>query len=201
MATTVNSRRETVSLIGSDKLESTPVYGADDRKIGTVQRVMIDKISGKVAYAVISFGGFLGMGEDYYPMPWASLKYDTSVGGYRVGVTEDQLKGAPKYNRNTESDCLTAAGTRRSTITIVHRCGTPDVIRRLGECRPALLGARRLAAITTNALSGLFCGGVRTTSDVWLIRARGKSCRSDRAARRDEDCPRLWHGRAAASRD
>ena len=65
---------------------------------------MIDKISGKVAYAVISFGGFLGMGEDYYPMPWASLKYDTSVGGYRVGVTEDQLKGAPKYNRNIEWD-------------------------------------------------------------------------------------------------
>ena len=104
MATTVGSRRETVSLIGCDKVESTPVYGADDRKIGTVQRVMIDKISGKVAYAVISFGGFLGMGEDYYPMPWASLKYDTSVGGYRVGVTEDQLKGAPKYNRNTEWD-------------------------------------------------------------------------------------------------
>jgi PRC-barrel domain len=65
---------------------------------------MIDKISGKVAYAVISFGGFLGMGEDYYPMPWASLKYDIDLGGYRVGVTEDQLKGAPKYNRNTEWD-------------------------------------------------------------------------------------------------
>ena len=72
MATTVESRRETVSLIGSDKVESTPVYGTDDQKIGTVQRVMIDKISGKVAFAVISFGGFLGMGEDHYPMPWAS---------------------------------------------------------------------------------------------------------------------------------
>ena len=73
MTTTVDSRRETASLIGSDKVEGMPVYGADDRKIGTVQRVMIDKISGRVAYAVISFGGFLGMGEDYYPMPWASL--------------------------------------------------------------------------------------------------------------------------------
>ena len=88
-------------MIGSDKVESTPVYGADD---GTAQRVMIDKISGKVAYAVFSFGGFLGMGEDYYPLPWASFKYDTNLGGYRVGVTEDQLKGAPKYNRNTEWD-------------------------------------------------------------------------------------------------
>ena len=61
MATTVSDRRETVSLIGSDKVEGTAVYGADKRKIGSVQRVMIDKISGKVAYAVVSFGGFLGM--------------------------------------------------------------------------------------------------------------------------------------------
>jgi hypothetical protein len=57
---------------------------------------MIDKISGKVAYAVISFGGFMGIGEDYYPLPWCNLKYDTQFGGYRVNVTEDQLKGAPK---------------------------------------------------------------------------------------------------------
>jgi PRC-barrel domain len=92
MATTVDARRETASLIGSDKVQETAVYGADDRKIGTLQRVM----SGKVAYAVVSFGGFLGMGEDYYPLPWANLKYDTSLGGYRVGITEDQLKGAPK---------------------------------------------------------------------------------------------------------
>lgn len=104
MATTVNSRRETVSLIGSDKVDGTTVYGADNQKIGTVQRLMIDKISGKVAYAVISFGGFLGMGEDYFPMPWPSMKYDINLGGYRIAVTESQLKGAPKYNRNTDWD-------------------------------------------------------------------------------------------------
>ena len=104
MATTVDNRRETVSLIGSDKVDGTPGYGRDSGKIGTVQRVMIDKISGKVAYAVISFGGFLGMGEDYFPIPWASLKYDTELGGYRVGVTEDQLNKAPKFNRNTDWD-------------------------------------------------------------------------------------------------
>jgi PRC-barrel domain len=100
--TTVDARRETASFIGSDKVEGTAVYGPDDRKIGTVQRVMIDKISGKVAYAVVSFGGFLGMGEDYYPMPWSKLDYDTSLGGYRVDITEDQLKGAPKFNRSTD---------------------------------------------------------------------------------------------------
>src|ERR1019366_3703567 len=68
-ATTLESK-ETVSLIASDKVEGTAVYGTDDKKIGKLERVMIDKISGKVAYAVLSFGGFLGMGEDYYPMPW-----------------------------------------------------------------------------------------------------------------------------------
>ena len=104
MATTVDSSDETGSLIGSDKVQGTAVYGGDDRKIGSVQRVMIDKMSGKVAYAVISFGGFLGMGEDYYPLPWPNLKYDTNLGGYRVGVTEDQLKGAPKYSSSTDWD-------------------------------------------------------------------------------------------------
>ena len=102
METTVDQKRETASLIGSDKVEGTAVYGPNDRKIGTVQRVMIDKISGKVAYAVVSFGGFLGMGEEYYPMPWPKLNYDTSLGGYRVDITEDQLKGAPKFTRSTD---------------------------------------------------------------------------------------------------
>jgi hypothetical protein len=97
---TVQSR-ETTSLIGSDKVEGTAVYGADQKKIGTLERVMIDKISGKVAYAVLSFGGFLGMGEDYYPVPWATLKYDQNLGGYLVNLTRDKLDKAPKYTQST----------------------------------------------------------------------------------------------------
>jgi hypothetical protein len=77
------------------------VYGADQKKIGKLERVMIDKISGKVAYAVLSFGGFLGMGEDYYPVPWATLKYDPSLGGYLVNLTRDKLDKAPKYTQST----------------------------------------------------------------------------------------------------
>ena len=88
---------ETGTLIGSDKVEGTAVYGADETKIGSIERVMIDKQSGKVSYAVLSFGGFLGMGDDHYPLPWQSLKYDTNLGGYRTGVTQQQLEGAPKY--------------------------------------------------------------------------------------------------------
>lgn len=95
-------RRETAALIGSDKVEGTAVYGTDQKKIGNLERVMIDKISGKVAYAVISFGGFLGVGEDYYPVPWATLKYDTGLGGYLVGLTKNKLEKAPKYNKATD---------------------------------------------------------------------------------------------------
>jgi hypothetical protein len=113
MAATVENRRETVSLIGSDKVEGTAVYGADNQKIGSVQRIMIDKISGKVAYAVVSFGGFMGMGEDYFPMPWPNLKYDTQLGGYRANVTENQLKGAPKFTRSTDWDWSNRANDRQ----------------------------------------------------------------------------------------
>jgi hypothetical protein len=101
MATTLETK-ETTALIASDKVEGTAVYGADQKKIGSLERVMIDKISGKVAYAVLSFGGFLGMGEDYYPVPWATLKYDTGLGGYRVNLTKDQLDKAPKYSRSQD---------------------------------------------------------------------------------------------------
>ena len=89
--------REFGNLIGSDKVEGTAVYGAGEKKIGSIERLMIDKMSGKVAYAVLSFGGFLGMGDDHYPLPWQSLKYDGNLGGYVTGLTEDKLRGAPKY--------------------------------------------------------------------------------------------------------
>lgn len=89
--------RETSNLIGSDKVEGTTVYGADRREIGSIERIMIDKVSGQAKYAVLSFGGFLGMGNDYYPLPWQSLRYDQGLGGYVTNITEDRLKGAPKY--------------------------------------------------------------------------------------------------------
>ncbi len=97
-----NDTNETGTLIGSDKVEGTAVYGADSNKIGSIERVMIDKASGKVSYAVLGFGGFLGLGNDHYPLPWQSLKYDTRLGGYVTGVTERQLRGAPKYGNDNE---------------------------------------------------------------------------------------------------
>ncbi|CCD88238.1 conserved hypothetical protein [Bradyrhizobium sp. ORS 285] len=102
--TSMLDRSEYGNLIGSDKVEGTAVFGADDNKIGTIERVMIDKLSGRVSYAVLAFGGFLGLGNEHYPLPWQSLKYDTRLGGYVTGVTEDQLRGAPKYSDEREWD-------------------------------------------------------------------------------------------------
>jgi hypothetical protein len=93
---------ETGTLIGSDKVEGTSVYGIDRNKIGSIERVMIDKKSGRVSYAVLGFGGFLGLGSDHYPLPWQSLKYDTNLGGYVTGITANELRNAPHYGEAAE---------------------------------------------------------------------------------------------------
>lgn len=112
MAMSEIDEKEVGNLIGSDKVEGTAVYGADDNKIGSIERVMIDKVSGKVSYAVLGFGGFLGLGNDHYPLPWQSLKYDTRLGGYVAGVTEQQLRGAPKFGNDRDWDWADAARNR-----------------------------------------------------------------------------------------
>jgi hypothetical protein len=94
---TVTEATETAELIGSDKVDGTNVYGNGEEKIGSIERLMIDKKDGKVAYAVLSFGGFLGMGDDHYPIPWSQLTYDKRLGGYRTNISREQLEGAPKY--------------------------------------------------------------------------------------------------------
>ena len=104
--------KEIGNLIGSDKVEGTAVYGADESKIGSIERVMIDKISGRVSYAVLGFGGILGLGNDHYPLPWQSLKYDTRLGGYVTGVTENQLRGAPKYGSDRDWNWADSGRTR-----------------------------------------------------------------------------------------
>ena len=88
---------ESSSLISSDKVEGTAVYDRRGEKLGSIHSVMIDKISGKVAYAVMSFGGFLGMGDSYHPLPWHVLTYDTGQGGYVVDLDRNKLEGAPTY--------------------------------------------------------------------------------------------------------
>ena len=88
---------ETASVISASKVTGTEVYNTDGEHLGEIFDVMIDKRSGKIAYAIMSFGGFLGVGEKLHPLPWSTLKYDTRQGGYVVGITVDQLKGAPTF--------------------------------------------------------------------------------------------------------
>lgn len=93
---------ETSTLISSSKVEGTAVYGHDGDRLGTIYNFMVDKRSGRVAYAVLSFGGFLGMGQNYYPIPWDMLEYDPRMGGYVVDIDEDDLDNAPSYRRGQE---------------------------------------------------------------------------------------------------
>lgn len=88
---------ETGQLISSDKVEGTTVYDRRGGNLGSIHNVMIDKKSGQVRYAVMSFGGFLGIGADYHPLPWKELTYDTRLGGYVIDVTSEKLKAAPRY--------------------------------------------------------------------------------------------------------
>jgi hypothetical protein len=88
---------ETDRLIASDKVEGTAVYNRQGERLGSVYNFMVDKRSGQVAYAVMSFGGFLGVGGSYHPLPWRALTYDTGKGGYVVDLDKDRLRGAPSY--------------------------------------------------------------------------------------------------------
>jgi sporulation protein YlmC with PRC-barrel domain len=90
-------------LIESDHVEGTAVYDANGKQIGTIKRLVIEKVSGHVVYAVTSFGGFLGVGAEIHTIPWEQLHYDTALGGYKTNLTEDQLRKAPDFSRNDES--------------------------------------------------------------------------------------------------
>lgn len=103
---------ETQSLIASDMVIGTNVYDPAGEHIGSVERLILEKRGGRVAYAVLSFGGFLGMGEDHYPLPWAKLDYDEDLRGFRVDVTKEQVEGAPKHRRDEALDWTEEHGRR-----------------------------------------------------------------------------------------
>lgn len=100
------------SIISSSKVEGTHVYNPAGEKLGSIDSLMIDKLSGKVRYAVMEFGGFLGMGTDRYPLPWDTLKYDTNLGGYAVTLSKEQLEKAPKYAQDMAPEYTDDYGRR-----------------------------------------------------------------------------------------
>src|SRR4030081_1688074 len=89
-------------LIASDRVEGTAVRRPNGDKIGHIGRLMIDKVSGKVSYAILSFGGFLGMGTSLLPLPWARLTYSTRFEAYQLDIEDDELRRAPSFHARTE---------------------------------------------------------------------------------------------------
>jgi hypothetical protein len=105
-------RDETTHLIASNKVEGTAVYGQDGERLGHIYNFMVDKMSGRVEYAVMAYGGFLRIGERYFPIPWRMLTYDTRRGGYRTNMTEDDLEHAPSFGRDNEPSFSRRYGRR-----------------------------------------------------------------------------------------
>jgi sporulation protein YlmC with PRC-barrel domain len=97
MASLDDTNNPSGKLIAASQVQGTNVYDTKLEKLGSVEDVMIDKASGRIAYAVLSFGGFLGIGDRYYPLPWEKLSYNTEMGGYVVDIDRDVLQGAPSF--------------------------------------------------------------------------------------------------------
>ncbi|MBI0534794.1 PRC-barrel domain containing protein [Roseomonas sp. KE2513] len=100
-------------LISADKVEGTVVYNRAGEHLGTIDTLMIDKVTGRVAFAVMSYGGFLGIGESQHPLPWSVLTYDTDRGGYVVDLTREQLAAAPTHDTDDEENDLSDTHGRR----------------------------------------------------------------------------------------
>jgi len=105
----------TSDIISSDKVEGTNVYNQNGDKLGSIDDLMIDKRSGQIRYAVLEFGGFLGMGTDRYPLPWSTLKYDTAREGYVVPFDKARLEGAPRYHASDAPAYTSDYGSRVNT--------------------------------------------------------------------------------------
>jgi sporulation protein YlmC with PRC-barrel domain len=100
----MNSKATSSALVSSDDVNGTEVYNRKGEHVGEIDHIVIDKKSGKVAYTVMSFGGFLGIGEEHHPIPWGALSYDTSQGGFVTDIDKERLEKAPKHDDNWFAD-------------------------------------------------------------------------------------------------
>jgi sporulation protein YlmC with PRC-barrel domain len=97
----IQTAKQTIS---SADVNGTDVYSPSGDHLGKIDHLMIDKTSGSISYAVMGFGGFLGIGEGHHPIPWRALSYDPARGGYVTGITKEQLEGAPARPDGWEDD-------------------------------------------------------------------------------------------------
>ena len=96
--------KRSTGMVSSADVNRTDVYSPAGDHLGKISHLMIDKTSGNIAYAVMSFGGFLGMGTSEHPVPWKKLRYDTNLGGYVTDITKEQLEGAPAHEGRWADD-------------------------------------------------------------------------------------------------
>ena len=96
--------KETSRLISSEKVSGSKVENTQGKNLGHIAEIMIDKISGRVGYAVLNYGSFLGMGGRLFALPWELLKYDTRRDAYIVGIPEERLTNAPSFDANAWPD-------------------------------------------------------------------------------------------------
>ena len=99
----VNRPASSKPIIESDRVEGTAVFDAKGTQIGTIQRLLIEKVSGRVLSVDVTFGGFLGLGVHHRTIPWNKLTYDTHLAGYRTDLTEEQVRNAPAFDRDDQT--------------------------------------------------------------------------------------------------
>ena len=109
--------QETSALIAANKVEGTDVFNTGGDRVGSIHDLMIDKRSGQVAYAIMAFGGFLGVWNSYHPLPWSLLHYNTNLGGYVVDIKQSQLEDAPSYQPGRNQPGATPNTSAGSTTT------------------------------------------------------------------------------------
>ena len=97
-------------LIESNRVEGTPVYSPQGKHVGTIHHLIIEKVSGQVAFVIIAFQSFFGLGEDNHALAWNKLHYDLDLKGHRTDVTEEQLRAVPDFSMRTDQDYKNGPG-------------------------------------------------------------------------------------------
>jgi hypothetical protein len=103
------AEKATISLIAASKVKGTLVFNTSGEPLGSIHDLMLDKHSGQVKYALMSFGGFLGVGEQFHPLPWAELRYSAQFGGYVANLDKSRLRDAPVFDAAETPDWSSAS--------------------------------------------------------------------------------------------
>jgi sporulation protein YlmC with PRC-barrel domain len=111
-ATTDDTYRGSMRLLISTLNTKLTAYARDASKLGTVEQLVIDMFTGKAEYAVLSFGGFLGLGQKYHPVPFSYLRVSTDGAGYIVDVDRTLIDGSPSYRNDDAPSFDEAYGQR-----------------------------------------------------------------------------------------